>query len=409
MNFLSEKQARNYFLFILLCNILLICFGFLCIWHQTEEAETMLIRKENAIASELLRLEVAPEDIATAFKNEEITASGSLLLGRLAHTESTPGILFPSLSRFSASFSLFLLSGLFLFSAVFLAGSIFFMYRRENLYRQAVSVIFRFAEGDFSRRLPRAREGTLYHLFGSINQLAAALQVKIESEHQAKEFLKDTVSDISHQLKTPLAALSMYTEIISGEPDHPQTVREFSQKSMQSLARMEHLIHTLLKIMRLDAGSITFEEKTYYVKKLISHAIGELLIRAEAERKEIILDGCEADTVVCDFEWTSQAIGNLVKNALDYTPSGGSVKISWQRSPLMLRLLVSDNGCGISSEDMPHIFERFYRSRSSGDTNGVGLGLPLAKTIIEGQGGILSVQSSPGMGTVFSVSFLTKL
>ena len=112
---------------------------------------------------------------------------------------------------------------------------------------------------------------------------------------------------------------------------------------------------------------------------------------------------------ICDMEWTGEAIGNIVKNALDHTQAGGIVRITWERTPAMFRIFISDNGNGIVPEDIYHIFKRFYRSKHSLDTQGIGLGLPLAKSIIEGQNGVISVQSEVGKGTLFTLSFLTDL
>lgn len=105
------------------------------------------------------------------------------------------------------------------------------------------------------------------------------------------------------------------------------------------------------------------------------------------------------------MEWTREAVGNIVKNALDHTKAGGMIQISWDETPLMFRISVSDNGDGIDEEDIHHIFKRFYRSKKSLDTQGIGLGLPLAKSIVEGQGGSIAVQSKCGAGTTFTVSF----
>lgn len=217
------------------------------------------------------------------------------------------------------------------------------------------------------------------------------LQSKSETEHQTKEFLKGTISDISHQLKTPLSALALYQEIIEAEPENTDTVRQFVAKMGLSLKRMEQLIQSMLKITRLDTGTIIFEKNACVVSKLIAHSINDLTTRARNE----------------DMEWTGEAIGNLVKNAMEHTQPGGTIEISSERTPVMLRIFISDNGDGIAPEDIHHIFKRFYRSKHSLDTQGIGLGLPLAKSIIEGQGGIISVKSELYKGTTFPLSFLS--
>ena len=265
-----------------------------------------------------------------------------------------------------------------------------------------------YINGNFTRHLPQNQEGAIFQLFSTVEQLATILQSKNDTEHNAREFLKNTISDISHQLKTPLAALAMYQEIIQNEPDNPETVREFSAKADSALSRMEQLIQSMLKITRLDAGNIVFEKKLHSAAELAAQAINDLTTRAQNERKQIQVDGNPREQILCDLEWTAQAIGNLVKNALDHTGPGGIIHIAWERSPAMFRITVSDNGNGIAPEDIHHIFKRFYRSKHALETPGIGLGLPLAKSIIEGQGGSISVQSEPGHGTVFTLSFLTE-
>jgi signal transduction histidine kinase len=296
-----------------------------------------------------------------------------------------------------------------LLSILLLSGILKFLCIREQLYLQAAEVINCFTEGDFSCHMPQMNEGTIYRLFASVEQLSMILQSKNETGNKTKEFLKNTISDISHQLKTPLAALTMYHEIISDEPDNIETVKEYSEKTGLALKRMEQLILSMLKITRLDAGSIVFEKERCSVSELVSLAINELTTRAASEGKEIIIDKSSEETFVCDKQWTSEAVGNIVKNALDHTRFGGQIHISWKKTPTMIRISISDNGTGILTEDLHHIFKRFYRSKRSLDTQGVGLGLSLTKSIVEGQGGMISVQSTLQEGTVFILSFLTEM
>ncbi len=405
MSFLQEKQSKYYFLFTTIFCVFLLSFSVLLRAVYGQNSKKILINAEQAIASSLIEQGVPVEMIATAFTNTNITSEGTLFLQQINQTQETPIRFFPIISQASNSNFAFTLFFMLIFSIVLLIGSALFLIKRENLYLKANLIIRKFANGSFQEHLPRNKTGSLYQLFTSVDQLAMALESKSEAERKSKEFLKDTISDISHQLKTPLTALNMYTEIIRGESENVKVVQEFSQKSLLSLARMEQLIQSLLKVMRLDAGSITFIKKTCNVEAVVEQAISELLTRAELEGKQIILDGDPKEIMYCDFQWTREAIGNLVKNALDHTQSNGMIEISWQRSPAMLRLFVKDNGCGIAPEDIHHVFKRFYRSKQSSDTQGVGLGLSLAKSIIVEQGGLLSVQSTLDIGTTFIISF----
>lgn len=408
MSFFQEKQSKSYFLFIIIFCTLLLSFSILLGVVHGQNSKKIIIKAEQTIASSLIEQGVPVETIATAFTNTKVTPEGILFLQQINHTQDTPIQFLPIISQATTSTFLFTLLWVLIFSIILLIGSTIFLIRRENLYLKANSIIMKFANGNFQEHLPRNKTGSLYQLFASVDQLAMALESKSEAERKSKEFLKDTISDISHQLKTPLTALNMYTEIIRGESGNVKVVQEFSQKSLLSLARMEQLIQSLLKVMRLDAGSITFIKKICNVTTMVEQAIRELLTRAELENKQIDLDGDPNEVLFCDFQWTREAIGNLVKNALDHTQAKGIIKISWQRSPAMLRLFIKDNGCGIAQEDIHHIFKRFYRSKQSSDTQGVGLGLSLAKSIVVEQGGLLSVQSTPNVGTTFIISFPTS-
>ena len=408
MSFLHEKQSRYFFIFNLLFCIILLSFSILLGAIYGQDSKKVLINTEQAIASSLIEQGVSIEVIATAFTNTSVSAEGTLFLQQINQTQATPVWFIPRASQAAISAFLFILVFMTIFSTILLIGTSLFLNRRESLYLKTNSIVMKFASGNFQEHLPRSKTGSLYQLFASVDQLAMALESKNEAERKSKEFLKDTISDISHQLKTPLTALNIYTEIIDGESDNPQVVQEFSQKSMHSLARMEELIQSLLKVMKLDVGSITFVKKLCNITTIVEHAISELLTRAQLEEKEFIINGDSNEFLYCDFEWTREAISNLIKNALDHTQSKGTIEISWLRSPAMLRLFVKDNGCGIAQEDIHHIFKRFYRSKHSSDTQGIGLGLPLAKSIIVEQGGLLSVQSTPDVGTTFIISFPTE-
>lgn len=408
MNFLHDKQIKKYFLFLAGFILVLFLFeiGFIAI--QSSMIRTLFLTHDNAVVTSLLDQGVSKDMIASAIANREGSTKGADFLAAIGRTEKTIPRLLPFVALFQHTAGYFALIMGMILSALLFTGTILFFRKRDLLYQQAASVISDYIDGDYSRHMPQMNEGTIYQLFASIDELAAMLQAKSESGRKAKEFLKGTISDISHQLKTPLAALTMYQEIIENEPDHPDTVKKFSEKIGSSLRRMEQLILSMLKITRLDVGNIVFEKEAYQISELIFRSISELTTRANNEKKEILLEGSSDEMLICDMEWTSEAVGNIVKNALDHTDAGGTIHISWNRSPYMVRIIITDNGSGILPEDIHHIFKRFYRSKNSMDTQGIGLGLPLAKLIIEGQGGTISVQSTVDEGTAFTISLLTK-
>jgi len=362
-----------------------------------------------ATASMLLERGVSKEIIAAALTNDKTSIEGKDLLSMLGIGREAPYCMpqfFLEYKRSAYSGIVFVV--IFMFS-VLLTGTIIFFRKRLQLYLQAENVIGNYINGDYSHHLPRNNEGDIFRLFSLVDELSTMLQSKNDTGRRAKEFLKNTISDISHQLKTPLSALIMYNEIIENEPDNIETVKRFSAKIGESISRIEQLIQSMLKITRLDTESIVFEKENHSLTELIAFSISELTTRAENEGKQILVDGNPDQQILCDMEWTGEAIGNIVKNALDHTITGGIIRIMWERTPGGIRIFISDNGDGIAPEDIYHVFKRFYRSRNTQKTPGIGLGLSLAKSIIEGQGGIISVRSEAHCGTTFILSFLTEL
>ena len=283
-----------------------------------------------------------------------------------------------------------------------------YFYQQHKLIGVAVSAIDKYLKGDTNARIDCDREGELYKLFHSVNTLAAVLNAHAENEFRSKEFLRDTISDISHQLKTPIAALSIYNEMIQGETDDLPEIKKFTVLSEQELNRIETLVQNLLEITKLDAGTIIIEKSVENIADMIRDIELHFAYRAKQERKEIVLSGADNITLFCDRDWIIEAISNIVKNALDHTGTNDRIVIEWKGLPDLTQITIKDNGSGIHPEDIHYIFKRFYRSRFSKDTQGIGLGLPLAKAIVEAHDGNITVDSELGKGSVFNITFLNS-
>ena len=309
-----------------------------------------------------------------------------------------------TIQLFTTGFSLSLLLISLAFSAVILLLFVLYFKRQDRIMEDAVLRITRFLSGERNERIECNEEGELFCLFQSVNTLSSVLDAQMEREKQMNEFLKTMVSDISHQLKTPLSALSIYNELIAGADD-PEDIKRFSEASEAELARIETLIKSLLIMTRLDAGAIVFEKHRENLADIMDGLKQRFSCRAELEKKEIRLTGND-EFFFCNAQWLTEAFGNIIKNALDHTSAGGIISAEWKKNGNILNVTFRDNGSGIHPEDIGHIFKRFYRSRFSKDTQGIGLGLPLAKTIIEAHDGMIEVDSEPGRGTAFSVNFL---
>lgn len=277
---------------------------------------------------------------------------------------------------------------------------------QHKIMENAISQITEYISGNRNATIACNDEGELYRLFHEVNSLVAILNAHAENEKSAKKFLKNTISDISHQLKTPLAALNIYIGLIQDEAETLPSIQEFSRLCEQELDRIETLVQNLLKITKLDAGMIVLEKSLENVSEIAESVKKHFLFRTEQEGKEICLSGSRETTFLCDRSWMMEAISNLVKNALDHTEKGGCIRIEWQVSASIVQIAVKDNGSGICQEDYYHIFKRFYRSRYSKDTQGLGLGLPLTKAIVEAHNGTIEADSIPGRGASFTMNFL---
>lgn len=308
-------------------------------------------------------------------------------------------------------FSLFLLLVFVLSGGAILAVGCSYFKKQNQVMEQAVSQINAYLDGDHNARIECDDEGELYRLFHAVNSLAAVLNAHADNELREKEFLKNTISDISHQLKTPLAALNIYNGLLQDEDIEVSSVKEFAGLSEQELDRIETLVQSLLKITRLDAGAIVLEKNAENVADMMRDIELHFAYRARQEKKGIILSGSDHLSLFCDRDWLNEAIDNIVKNAFDHTESGATIRVVWKELPSGVQIVITDNGCGIHPEDIHHIFKRFYRSRFSKDKQGIGLGLPLAKAIVEAHNGTIEVDSELGIGTTFTMNFLipTKL
>lgn len=342
------------------------------------------------------------------FANRKIKALFSeILLGMLAFTLLSVARLI--LKPENAALDILLAS---LGTGFFLLAACYGYFRKQNeMMENAVEQITDYIAGSHETRIACDEEGEIYRLFHEVNSLASILNASAENERRSKHFLKNAISDISHQLKTPLAALNIYNGLLKEEVAELPELRELVLLSEKELDRIEMLVQNLLKITKLDTGSIVFEKSFENVADMMRDVELHFAYRARQEEKELILSGEEQMVLLCDRDWMIEAIENIVKNAFDHTGSGNVIQIEWRQSVSMIQIIIKDNGSGIHPEDLHHIFKRFYRSRFSKDKQGIGLGLPLTKMIVEAHKGTIEVHSELGAGAAFVLNFLipTKL
>lgn len=296
--------------------------------------------------------------------------------------------------------------------AILMLGWVFlYIQDQHRILETATRRIRAYFLGDETSRIECDEEGEIYRLFYEVNLLVSALNAQAKNEEKSKVFMRETISNISHQLKTPLAALHIYNGILLEEGEQVPTVKEFTKLSEQELDHMNTLILNLLNLTKFEAQTVRLEQAEESVADMMAQIERQFTYRARQEGKKIVLSGDDSVMLCCDRLWVMEAVSNLIKNALDHTTTGEMIQIKWCQFATVVQLVVEDNGAGIHPEDLPHIFKRFYRSRFSKQTSGIGLGLPLVKMIVEASHGTIEVDSELDLGTRFTLNFLipTKL
>ena len=353
-------------------------------------------------------------DIRAAFTadiTEDQVKAGKTLLEQAGYIKSISPNLLPQVDKFY-KFNVVtgLIYSLMMGTAILLTVCLFLRayYKKIAGYNDAVNKII---EGEISTRLDDSEEGTLAKLAAAVNTMTASLHTHIEKEKHNRIFLKDVLTNVSHQLKTPLSALTMYTDIMRDENPDNEVIANFLDKSENELDRMQTLIANLLKLARLDAGIIEPSIKDHLLNDIIRQAAASFETRILQENKTLTVKAGREVHYACDREWLLEALSNLIKNAVEHTTGGNRIEISIEDTPVLVKIAVRDDGEGIHPDDINHIFKRFYRSRFSQNKQGTGIGLTLAKSVIEMHGGFISVESTGNRGAEFAVHLprLTKL
>lgn len=282
--------------------------------------------------------------------------------------------------------------------------SYIFTVRRYKEIEKLSGYLRSISSGNYSLDIRDNEEGELSILKSEIYKVTLMLLKQGELQKIEKEQLADALSDISHQLKTPLTSMVVMTDLLSDTNLKADKRTEFTKNIQIQLERMEWLMTSLLKLSKIDAGTVQFSKEKVLVTHLIEKAIKPLLIPLEIREQELYIEGKSDVVFVGDLNWTVEAIINIVKNCIEHTQNKGKISIIYEENPLYTDIRISDNGCGIDKEDLPYIFKRFYRGKNASDDS-VGIGLAMAKSIVVSQNGDITVSSRKNHGTQFSVKF----
>lgn len=248
-----------------------------------------------------------------------------------------------------------------------------------------------FTEDSFDESLLSALESKLAHYL-------AASTVSARNVQAEKDKLKALIGDISHQTKTPIANILLYTQLLSEQPGNTACLDALEGQTK----KLQSLIEALVKTSRLESGVIALHPVPGKLLPMLESAVSQLAPKAAAKKIQISLEATAADAVF-DPKWTEEALYNLLDNAVKYTPAGGAVRVTTTAYQMFSAIHISDTGSGIPEEEQPRVFQRFYRGAEHAEAEGIGIGLYLVRQIAEGQGGYVKVSSQMGVGSTFSL------
>ena len=283
----------------------------------------------------------------------------------------------------------------------------FYKRRQRNRLDTLINYLAAVNGGNYDLALDSNSETADSRLQNEIYKTTVTLREAAQQSAESREKLKTALSDISHQLKTPLTSVIITTENLLDNPELPLELRqEFLRDIYHSSNHISFLVQSLLTLSKLDADSIVLKRKREPIGEIFSEVNQNIAVLAELRGVSVTADD-NGVILDCDKRWLSEALSNIAKNCVEHTDEGGEVKLTAETNPLYSTITVSDNGQGIAPEDLPHIFERFYRGKNTADDS-VGIGLALSKTIIEKAGGSIRVNSEPGKGSTFTIRFFNS-
>lgn len=285
---------------------------------------------------------------------------------------------------------------------------IFYLYdkNKSKKIKEITKMISKINNRQFDININDFNEGELSILKNEISKTTIMLRQVADNSINDKLNLKDSLGDISHQLKTPLTSITIMIDNILDNPNMDEKTRKkFLINIKREILNINFLVMSLLKLSKFDANVVKFNKESVYLKDIINESIKNVSMIKELKNITIKVSGDDNIKLLCDFKWQIESITNILKNSIEHTKEYGTVEVNYSENKLYTRILIKDNGKGIDSDDLPHIFDRFYKGKN-GSNDSFGIGLSLSKTIIEKEGGSITVKSTPNIGTIFTIKYL---
>ena len=255
-----------------------------------------------------------------------------------------------------------------------------------------------------SMELRQFREGVVEILRDELQKMLLRLEEQTELLEKEKMSLADSLADISHQIRTPLTTLNLLVERLKKNTGDISSRQSLLREAEQMLDRIQWLVTSLLRLSKLDAGAIVLKPQTILLSSFFREVMKPFDVSMDVRGQSLEIRGDGSTEVQGDYNWTMEAIGNVIKNSLEYTPEGGLLLIEWTENPLFTEIKITDSGKGIPKEDIPHLFERFYRGKNAGN-HSFGIGLSLSRAILSQENAVIYGQNVSPLGAQFVIRF----
>ena len=407
MRILSNPEIKKYNISIIALFLITIILSIFVNTLNLNIIKADVIQNNQAIVGNIVskypELEKDIVSVITQAKNKENTDLGAKVLQKYNYDSSTNLSQEPIVqNNIYKMLKINILFITFVFICLITISFYFFIKIYRDI-KDMTDYVYHSSEGREYEMKNKNQEGQIGLLKTEIMKMTTVLKEKVALLHSEKIFLNDTISDISHQLKTPMTSLMLLTDLMYNDLDKEKKI-EFLDRTNAQLSRMDWLIKSMLKLSKLEAKVIDFKTDKVNINELIKRSISPLLVPIELRNISLNINGDKEASYTGDIEWSSEALSNIIKNCIEHTKEGGTLDITYEENPIYSEIIIKDNGEGIDKDDIQNIFKRFYKGKNS-KSDSVGIGLAMAKSIIESQNGDIYVKSKKNRGSEFHITF----
>ena len=407
MRILSNPEIKKYNISIIALFLITIILSIFINILNLNIIKADVIQNNQAIVGNIVskypELEKDIVSVITQAKNKENTDLGAKVLQKYNYDSSTNLSQEPIVqNNIYKMLKINILFITFVFICLITISFYFFIKIYRDI-KDMTDYVYHSSEGREYEMKNKNQEGQIGLLKTEIMKMTTVLKEKVALLHSEKIFLNDTISDISHQLKTPMTSLMLLTDLMYNDLDKEKKI-EFLDRTNAQLSRMDWLIKSMLKLSKLEAKVIDFKTDKVNISELIKRSISPLLVPIELRNISLNINGDKEASYTGDIEWSSEALSNIIKNCIEHTKEGGTLDITYEENPIYSEIIIKDNGEGIDKDDIQNIFKRFYKGKNS-KSDSVGIGLAMAKSIIESQNGDIYVKSKKNRGSEFHITF----